>query len=324
MASVGNKPAFHIVQVGNGVVGFAYTQAFESKGFKVSCLEASKKFVENNKDKHICYHVDDDMTPIKDVDFVLLSINTPLKGRKLDLTYLFSSLRNVAVIVKNSPEAFVVIRSTVPPGTTRKYKAELEAMVGFDCKVLFQPEFLRDKTNFQDAMNPWHVVIGHDGIDVTKYRQLHLNFLDSEDDITEMSIDEAEYLKMIHNSFNAAKISFFNQCKLLVDKINEKDNLTIDINKITSCMTKTCEGLMNPRYGTKAGHGYYGACLGKDSAELASLEEDYGLETNMFRSVVHVNNIMVKTDKEEIIHGDNHMDFHLLKKISSAGNLAKA
>jgi UDPglucose 6-dehydrogenase len=305
-------------------VGFSYVRAFESKGFKVTCIEASKKFVENNMDKHTCYHIDDDMESIKDVDFVLLSINTPLKGKKLDLSYLFSSIKNVAVIVKNSPDALVVIRSTVPAGTTRKYKKELEEIVGFECKLLFQPEFLREKSCFQDAMNPWHVVIGHDGVDVSKFKEMYLYYVDSEEDITEMSIDEAEYLKLIHNSFNAAKISFFNQCKLLVDSINDKNGTNMDINVISSCMTKTCEGLMNPRYGTKAGHAYYLSCLPKDSAELASLEEEYGLEANLFRSVLHVNHIFVKTDKEEVLKGDHHMDFNLLKKISSAGNLTKA
>jgi UDPglucose 6-dehydrogenase len=309
------------VQGGCGVVGFAYVQAFEKMGFKVSCIEANRNFIENNKDKHTCYHVDDDMNNIKDVDFVLLSINTPLRGKKLDLTYLFSSIRNVAVIAKNNPDVYVVIRSTVPPGTTRKYKQELEAVVGQSVKVLFQPEFLRDKTNFQDALNPWHVVIGRDeGDDVSKLVEMYKYFVD-EESITMMSVDEAEYLKLIHNSFNAAKISFFNQCGLLVDAINKDRGTDININTISKCITKTCEGLMNPRYGTKAGHAYYNACLPKDSAELASLEEEYGLEATIFRQVVNVNNIMKAQDTEEVPYGDHHMDFNVLKKISSSDAL---
>lgn len=317
-----SSSTYHVVQIGCGVVGFAYVQAFESRGFKVSCIEANKKFIENNKNNHVCYHVDDDMNDIKDVDFVLLSINTPLKGKKLDLTYLFSSIRNVAVIVKNNPNAFVVIRSTVPPGTTRKYKEELEQVSGQSVKVLFQPEFLRDKTNFQDALNPWHVVIGRDDdVDVSEFRKFYHHYID-DSSITEMSVEEAEYLKIIHNSFNAAKISFFNQCKLLVDAINDRNGLDMDINVISKCITKTCEGLMNPRYGTKAGHGYYGSCLPKDSAEFASLEADYGLEAKLFKEVVNVNNIVVKQDKEVVLHGDNHMEFTTLKRISSNDVLA--
>lgn len=314
--------SFHIVQIGCGVVGFAYVKAFEAKGFKVTCIEANKNFIEANEDIRPCYHVTDNMSGITNVDFILLSINTPLKGNKLDLTYLFSSIPNVATMVENSPDAFVVIRSTVPSGTTRKYKAQLEELTGFPVKVLFQPEFLRDKTNFQDAMNPWHVVIGCDhGIDTSKMIEMYTYFIE-EESITVMTVDEAENMKLFHNCFNAAKISFFNQCALLVNAINEKNGSTIDMNVITQCMTKTCEGLMNARYGTKAGHAYYNSCLPKDSAELAALEEEYGLEATMFRQVVNVNKIYEKTDKEVVLHGDHHMEFNVLKKISSFGNLA--
>lgn len=320
-----SSSSYHIVQIGCGVVGKAYVQAFEKVGFKVSCIEANTKMIEqlkSEKEDRPVYHVNDDMNDMKNVDFVLLSINTPLKGKKLDLTYLFSSIRNVSVIVKNNPEAFVVIRSTVPPGTTRKYKEELEQVSGQSVKVLFQPEFLRDKTNFQDALNPWHVVIGRDDdVDVSKFRKFYHHYIDDQS-ITEMSVEEAEYLKIIHNSFNAAKISFFNQCKLLVDAINERNGLDMDINVISKCITKTCEGLMNPRYGTKAGHAYGGSCLVKDSAEFASLEADYGLEAKMFKAVVDVNEIYRRTDEKEIIHGDHHMNFDVLKKIASFDNLA--
>jgi UDPglucose 6-dehydrogenase len=309
--------AYHVVQIALGVVGGSYLQAFHKMGFRVTGIEANRALIEKYKHIAPCYHVDDDMNNIKDVDFILMSINTPLKGKKLDLTYLFSSIRNVAVIMKNNPNAYVVLRSTVPPGTTRKYKTELEQACGQTVKVLFQPEFLRDKTCLQDAMNPWHVVIGRDeGEDVEKFREMYRYFVD-DSSITEMNIDEAEYMKMIHNSFNAAKISFFNQCKLLVDAINEKEGTSMDINAISTCITKTCEGLMNPRYGTKAGHAYANACLPKDSAELASLEEEYGLESRLFKEVVVVNKIYERTDKEVVLYGDHHMDFNLLKKISS-------
>jgi UDPglucose 6-dehydrogenase len=318
-----SSSTYHIVYAGLGVVGIGYLKAFESMGFKVTGIEANRKLIDELKVERPVYHVDDDMNDIKDVDFVLLSINTPLRGKKLDLTYLFSSIKNVAVIVKNNPNALVVIRSTVPAGTTRKYKDELEAVSGQKVAVLFQPEFLRDKTNIQDAMNPWHVVIGHDGEDVSKFREMYTYFIENES-ITEMSVDEAENMKLFHNSFNAAKISYFNQCKMLVQEMNKKNGTTMNIDVITETMTKTCEGLMNARYGTKAGHGYYGSCLPKDSAELASLEEEFGLESKLFREVVVVNNIMVSTDTEVVLHGDHHMEHQTMKKISSNDLLSKA
>lgn len=316
--------SFTVVQVGCGVVGAGYLHAFSKVGFKVYGIEANRTLVEKYSDIAEMYHISDDLSRIQNVDAIMLSILTPLRGKKLDLTYLWSSLENVATIMRSSPQAYVAVRSTVPPGTSRKYKADLEALTGFPVRVVFQPEFLRDKTAAQDALNPWHVVIGRDeGEDVEKFRDLYRYFVD-DSSITEMSIEEAEYLKMIHNSFNAAKISFFNQCKLLIDAINEREGLNMDINVISKCITKTCEGLMNPRYGTKAGHAYANACLPKDSAELASLEEEYGLEAKLFKSVVDVNKIYERTDKEVVMYGDHHMDFDVLKKISSSDLVNKA
>ena len=316
--------AFSVVQIGCGVVGGSYLRAYLKMGFKVYGIEANNALIEKYKDECAMYHINDDMSTITNVDAIMLSINTPLKGKKLDLTYLFSSLKNVAEIVKNSPKTYVAVRSTVPPGTTRKYKQQLEEMVGFPVRVLFQPEFLRDKTCLQDALNPWHVVIGRDdGEDVEKFRELYGYYVD-DSSITEMSVEEAEYLKIIHNSFNAAKISFFNQCKLLIDAINERNGLNMDINVISNCITQTCEGLMNAKYGTKAGHGYYGSCLPKDSAEFASLEEEYGLEAKLFKSVVDVNNIIVSQDTEPVLHGDHHMVYETLKKISSNNLVGQA
>lgn len=316
--------SFSVVQIGCGVVGAGYLHAYSKVGFKVYGIEANKALVEKYRDIANMYHISDDMSNIKNVDAIMISILTPLKGKKLDMTYLWSSLNNVADILKRSPDAYVVVRSTVPPGTTRKYKADIEALTGHPVRVLFQPEFLRDKSNVQDALNPWHVVIGRDnGEDVEKFREIYRYYVDDRS-ITEMSVEEAEYLKIIHNSFNGAKISFFNQCKLLIDAINEREGLDMDINVISKCITKTCEGLMNPRYGTKAGHGYYGSCIPKDTAEFASLEEDYGLESRLFREVVVVNNIMVSKDEKPILHGDHQIDFDVLKKISSSDLLNKA
>ena len=206
----------------------------------------------------------------------------------------------------------VIIRSTVPPLTCKDYKKALEQELNSPTQVLFQPEFLRACSAFDDAMNPWHVVIGRDATtDTTELKKLYGMFIDPSK-ITEMSVEEAEFLKVMHNCFNANKISFFNSCHLLVNNINSRHSIDIDVNKITSTMVNTCEGLMNAKYGTKAGHAYYGTCLPKDSAELARLEKIYNLPTNLFQAVVDVNDVVKAMDKEEVLDGDFHVKFDKL------------
>lgn len=75
---------------------------------------------------------------------------------------------------------------------------------------------------------------------------------------------------------------------------------------------------MNPKYDTKTGHGYYGTCLPKDSAEMKFLEKEYNLPFNIMKSIVDVNDVIKKTDKEEILDGDCHISFNQLHLISNA------
>ncbi len=303
---------FRIVQIGCGVVGGPYAQAYKSAGNDVFGIEANPILVEKYQKEFPMFHINDDISVLKDIDFIMISINTPLKGDALDLSYLFSSIKNVATICRNSKNPLVIIRSTVPPLTCKEYKKSLEQELHKPVQVLFQPEFLRACSAYDDAMNPWHVVIGKDkNTDTTELKKLYGMFIDSKK-ITEMSVEEAEFLKVMHNCFNANKISFFNNCHLLVNNINARHDIDIDVNKITNTMIHTCEGLLNPKYGTKAGHAYYGTCLPKDSAELARLEKLYNIPTTLFQSVVDVNNVVKSMDKEEILDGDFHVKFNQL------------
>ena len=107
----------HIIQVGMGVVGYAYALAFKKNGFKVSGIESNKELIEKYKNEFDMYHINDDLSKLTNVNYVLISINTPLKGDSLNLTYLFSSLNNMATIVKNNPKVNIILRSSASKTT---------------------------------------------------------------------------------------------------------------------------------------------------------------------------------------------------------------
>ena len=199
------------------------------------------------------------------------------------------------------------------PGTVVEYKEALERKLGDGqhANMAFQPEFLRARSAMDDAMFPWYVVIGTCGDHHPRHLyELYLDYVDATK-IKMMPAEEAELLKIFHNSFNAAKISFFNQCDLLCKQMNKKNCTNINTNNITQTLAMTCEGLMNPKYGTKSGHAYYGTCLPKDSSELKGLESEYGLESKLFAEVVGVNKEVVQNDRsenrKEVLDGDFHM-----------------
>lgn len=303
----------HIVQIGCGIVGSAYMKAFKSKGHKITGIESSLKIINELGSAFEMQHVTDDLTQLSEVDLILISVCTPTKteGGRLDMSYIFSTLESVVAIVRNNPASTIVIRSTVTPGTVAKYKKALEDQLGGQyVNICFQPEFLRAASAYDDAMNPWYVVIGvHDGAQHEALHDIYVDFVE-DSEVKIMSAEEAELLKIFHNSFNAAKISFFNQCHLLCKEMIRRDGSEIDIDSITETLVHTCEGLKNAHYGTKTGHGYYGTCLPKDSSELKGLEAEYGLASKLFAEVVSVNKEVVAIDKMEkrgeIVHGDYH------------------
>ncbi|AYV78029.1 MAG: GDP-mannose 6-dehydrogenase [Edafosvirus sp.] len=306
-----NEKKFKVTQIGLGVVGGSFGLSYKKVGCDVVGIEASKELVEKFKKEFETYHISDDLSHVKDVDFIFLSINTPLDEatQKLNLKYLFSSIPNVCTIVKNSPKALVVVRSTVPPTTTNTYKKELEALCGFKVNVLFQPEYLRAYSAKKDSEAPLYIIIGRDeGTDVSSLIELYSKFI-AREKIEEMTIEEAELQKLFHNCFNATKISYFNQCKLLMDAVNKEHKSNINADRVIMSLANTCEGLWNRRYGLKSGHAFGGFCLPKDMKQAAYLEKIYGLKAQIFKSVNDVNEIYKATDREEILVGDFHMSY---------------
>ncbi|KAJ3301998.1 hypothetical protein HDV03_005505 [Kappamyces sp. JEL0829] len=306
---------FSIVQIGYGVLGKAYTNAFQSTGNKVSVIEANRDFVDENKATLDIYHVSDSLEHLRGIDFITIMVNTPLVEGRLEMKYLQSTVPNVASILKNNPDALVLIRSTVRPMFTKWYSRALrEILPEQEIHVAFQPEFLRAASSYEDAKKPWLVVLGSNDLPMhlkDRFYRLYAQYVDTSK-ILELGTEEAELQKLAHNCFNAAKISFFNEFQLLCEAISERHQVSIDMNKISKIVVKTCEGILNPRYGTTSGHAYYGACLPKDSAELAGLESEYNLPVKMFQSVVDVNGVFVSTDEKEVLDGDNHMPNVLL------------
>ncbi len=323
-----------IVQIGCGIVGHAYARAFVEGGHDVLGIEASRLRMEQVSAYYRMRHVSENLSNETNVDFILLSINTPLDESTgaLSMRYLWSSLGNVVTLLRANPDALVVIRSTVTLGFCAAYRAaltrELSASTNTTTRprLCFQPEFLRAKSALSDALNPWHVVLGADSVaEIRDYAQFQMNYVE-EARISYCTIDEAEVMKIFHNSFNAAKISYFNQAAMLIDRVNERDGKAIDAAATFKLISKTCEGLLNPMYGLTPGHAYYGTCLPKDSAELAHMEKDLDLESDLFSQVVNVNHVMKRSDVAEVLHGDNHVDSQFFHQAtaSAAGPAAAA
>lgn len=274
----------NIVQIGCGVVGSANIKAYKFYGFKVFGLDVLPHIIKkmNNNGIETRNPLKDDITDLTDTSIILISVPTPLdlKTRRLSMRYVTSTLNTVAQLIEQSSKTVIVVmRSTIPPGTTTQFKKDLMKLTKTHFYMAFQPEFLRAVTNETDAKFPWKVMFGYYKEDKEVYdrmRHMLLKFVEQkEKDLRIMNIYEAELHKVLHNYYNGMKISFSNAISGIVESINKQHNSDMDAQHIMDIVSSTAEGYLNPKYGTKVGKMWGGECLSKDIPELVGLVKEY-------------------------------------------------
>ncbi len=132
-----------------------------------------------------------------DIIFISLHIPTELDGTQ-DLTLLKS-------IIKNLPDKPIFIRTTMLPGTCDKLSKE------FNKKVYFMPEFLTERTAYEDFCNQPMIFTGETELLKQIFNGKHY---------IEMNNLEAEITKYSHNVFGAVKVTYFNGIYELCQKYN--------------------------------------------------------------------------------------------------------
>jgi len=150
------------------------------------------------------------------------------------------------------------------------------------------PEYLREKTAVKDALNPRLVVVGQ--LDKKSGNRLMQFYKDFSCPKYRVSLSEAEIQKYIHNIFNANKVVFFNEMRLVCQRLGIKNPQSI-----FSLVTQSAEGVWNPEYGIKNLGPFEGNCLPKDLQAFLSLTKNKGLKTHLGKSLLRQNKHFRKT-----------------------------
>lgn len=177
----------------------------------------------------------------------------------------------------------IVIKSTVPVGTSRNLAAHIrehqQVPAPFD--IISNPEFLREGSALETFLRPNRVVLGHSSSQALAivrdiYRPLYL--IETPFVITDN--DTAELIKYAANAFLATKVSYINEIANLCD------SLGCDVHVIAKAMG------LDPRIGAKflhPGPGFGGNCFPKDTQALVKMAADQGLEMDIVRAAMGVN-----------------------------------
>jgi UDPglucose 6-dehydrogenase len=276
-----------IAVIGAGVVGSATGKGLISKGFDVSFIDSSQTVVDNLKRQGFKSVLPENFSPA-DTSVYFVSVPSYSGGYTNGLGYIHASAENIGEWVSTRDEySLVVIRSTVLPGTTEqiiipcieKYSGK---KAGIDFDVCVNPEYLREKTSSADFENPWLIVIGENNKKGGNVLERIYHWVSCP--IRRISIIEAETQKFIHNICNANKISFFNEMRLVCDKLG------VDADHIFPLVAKSAESLWNPVYGIRNFGAFGGACLPKDSdAFLQFAKDKLGSDLKLVKAVLAVN-----------------------------------
>ena len=140
----------------------------------------------------------------KKADVAFVAVPTPNMGKgRLDCSI-------VEDVVRKAPEDFIVIRSTVMPGTTDKLEAETGK------RICMQPEYLGETVNHpmtNQKERPF-VILGGKPENRRRLIELYTGVYNANTSIRQVSNYEAEVIKLSENRAIAFKVA---QCQELYD-----------------------------------------------------------------------------------------------------------
>lgn len=226
-------------------------------------------------------------------DFVIICVGTPARrDGSVNLDNLEAAVSNIQNASATLIDEYlvIVIRSTIPPTTTRRMVIDplSEELSPESFGVIFNPEFMRQGFAIHDITSPERIVIGSSTSKAAQmYRELYSSVLDNEDTrIIETSIESAELCKYASNCFLATKISFTNEISSIAEVIKN-----IDIDAVMTGVT--ADNRINPSH-MSAGLGFGGTCLPKDLSGLIAFGKQLGLSMDLLSSVATINENMDK------------------------------
>ena len=282
--------------IGSGTVGTATGKGLDKLGHKVIFNDISSQRLSSIKKDG--YKV---TTSIKEAisktEVSFICVNTPVINKVQDLSSLFSALSDIKDAL-NSINKFhlLVFRSTFLPGTMRKMvtgylKRNCILKIKENYDVIYNPEFLREKTALQDYLNPDRIVIGIgekakgksflpaevNSVGLTTLKDLYKSFLCP---FIITSYENAEMIKFASNCFLALKISYFNEISMLCHKIGLDD-------KVVSSAVAMDKRI--GKYGTEPGKPFSGSCLPKDMELFTSLVKELKVKPDLIKVSVDIN-----------------------------------
>ena len=272
--------------IGNGFVGSAINSGFALH---------TNVFVYDVDPKRTVHSFEE----VMECDYIFICVPTPMNiqdSNKIDLSIVENVFEKISKY--EIQKQIFILKSTVVPGTTDKLKEKFPKL-----RIVFNPEFLTERTARLDFINAARIVLGGKKTDCEKVASLYRDRFYHTKIITTDAVS-AEFVKYMCNCFFATKISYMNEMKQVSDKLN------LEWDKILEGFLS--DGRIGNSHIDVPGHdgqvGFGGKCFPKDINAFIN----FFIETN-------INPIMLSATWEKNLEVRNVIDWEKIEGATSKG-----
>jgi len=243
-----------------GIIGQGYVGTALKVGFKdYYNVETYDKYDLSKSTKSSIKRV------VEFTDVIFVCVPTPMRKDGTCYTGIVEEV--IREINETADGHIVVIKSTVPPGTTDRINAEYTKST-----VIFNPEFLTEANFIDDFKNQNRIILGGDRKGTSKVRQLYSRLF-PQATIVKTGAKHAEMVKYFTNCFLATKVSFANEMKHICDSIDLDYDKVVEYATYDKRLGKSHWAVPGP----DGDLGFGGHCLPKDLSAMVNGFDTLGL-----------------------------------------------
>jgi UDPglucose 6-dehydrogenase len=263
--------------IGQGFVGNALYQKFKNYyDIKTYDLDESK-----------CNSTEQE---VFDCEVVFVCLPTPMSLDGSCFTGIVKS--TLAALNANNKTKIVIIKSTIPPGTTEKFNNNYG-----NINIVFNPEFLTEANAVSDYENQNRIILGGNKKSTSILKPIFKKVFPKAD-VIQTDSTQAEMVKYLTNNFLSVKVAFANEMYDLCSTLN------IDYDKIIEYATYD-ERLGKSHWsvpGPDGDFGFGGHCFPKDLAAILSVTREHDTIDNVLKAAQATNHsVRLNKDWEKMI-----------------------
>lgn len=228
-------------------------------------------------------------TVCRESDFIFICVPTPtdIKTGEQDTSIVESVIEKCRPYL--TTDKIVIIKSTLVPGTTEKIRKKNSSM-----RIVFNPEFLTERSFRLDFINTSRIILGGDIDDCEEVADLYrLRFPGMMTPIIITDATTAETVKVMANAFLASKVSLCNEFYDICQALG------VDYEQVISMVLM--DGRIGKSHVQVPGHdgdrGFGGKCFPKDLMALINKSEQLKVDP-MIMKAAWKKNLKIRKKKD--------------------------